>query len=159
MSEKENKSTYNFTIEDGSELKSLDLSEEGWKKLITATQKIDNLKIESPKTYLGDPKWVLYQMVCDLNSNKITFICGKYAFSKIRNLQGFELEKLKTNSYDKLQFGYLDLNGEKIKVYCLDNFDKKKLLIAKEYCGGYLDEFDIERKKYITETEIELEFA
>jgi hypothetical protein len=107
-------------------------------------------QIESErKHYLGDVKWVLYQTICDLNDDQFTFICGKYAMSKIRSMQGFEENKATPYC------GILDLNGESIEVYCLDNLDKKEILIV----NGYLEEDELCNNKYKELIRTKLYFA
>jgi hypothetical protein len=87
------------------------------------------------KHYLGDAKWVLYQTICDMNYDTFTFVCGTYAMSKIANMQGFKENKDVGMGQGQGHAGYLDLNGENIKVYCLrsDNLDKKEIFIVKNY--------------------------
>lgn len=74
------------------------------------------------KHYLGDVKWVLYQYICELNAEIYTLRCGKYAFNKISNMQGFE-KHLKRN-------GVLNLNGDEIIVVQFDTMDKKQIIIS-----------------------------
>lgn len=113
------------------------------RRIISDDNKIEPLK--EIKHYLGDIKYVLYQYVSDLNNENITFICGKYAFNKLKNMTGFK-ENINNNVYIKGQIntiavipknnkysGCLDLNGENIKIFNLQEVSKKQILILRGY--------------------------
>ena len=107
------------------------------------------------KHYLGDPKWVLYQYICDMQSkiplpyhaggDKIftghgytRIRCGIYAFDKISRMSGFtkfpECPALKpgvvkfTDEFDDL--GILNLNGEYMYVFKFREYDKRQVIIS-----------------------------
>jgi hypothetical protein len=106
------------------------------------------------KHYLGDPKWVLYQYICDMQSKiplpynvdgrqiighgRSIIRCGVYAFDKISRMSGFakypEFEPLEpgvtklTDEFDDL--GMLNLNGEYMYVFKFRKYDKRQVIIS-----------------------------
>ena len=74
------------------------------------------------KNYLGDVKWVLYQYICDMNSENITIRCGNYALNKLTPMAGIT----STSNHDFI----LNLNGEKVTIYHVPELDKKQLIIS-----------------------------
>lgn len=97
------------------------------------------------KHYLGEPKYTLYQYVSNMNSDNISFRCGKYSYDKISKMNGFDGD---------YSFGTLNLNGESIKVFRMDKFPKKQLIISKQ---SEINENNWDMKIY--DDDIVLEFA
>ena len=139
-----------FIIEDELGERKLDLSMEQWAKLIEDTQTVEELKIkqpEQPKYYLGDIRWVLYQYICDIDSKKYAFRCGRYALDKIMNMSGFSEDNSSGSRNDTETYcGTLNLNGEKIAIISNDNFAKKELIILSDYKFKPLGLVDLELK-------------
>lgn len=94
---------------------------------VGAVRIINNNKIliineSNIKHFLGDAKYTLYQYICELNSDNITFRCGKFAYNKITNFVGFKGDS---------RSGQLNLNGERIQVILTEELEKKQLIITK----------------------------
>ncbi len=103
------------------------------------------------KHYLGDVKWVLYQYICDMNKKGYTFRCGNYAYNKISNMQGFDTTY---NGYTiSCGNGWLDLNGEIIKVHRNEDLNKKQIIISPRS----IDDWDVDET--ISPDDIVLYFA
>lgn len=74
------------------------------------------------KNYLGDVKWVLYQYICDMDSDKIINIrCGNFALNKLISMSGL------TGTSKCFP---ANINGENITVFHVPELDKKQLIIS-----------------------------
>lgn len=104
---------------------------------------------EQPKHYLGnDLKWQLYSYVCDLGGDEFTIRCGKYAYSKIKNIN-MSLNRITIPNFIE----YLELNGEQITVLCCEDLDKKQIIISNKDAKYYFDDSSNLNNKYIHEIE------
>ena len=139
--------SYTFNIKDAIGDRNIELTSEQWKQLIAKTQTIEELRIEQPKYYLGDTRWVLYQYICDMNGEDYAFRCGRYALDKIMNMTGFSEDTMSGNKNEsETYYGTLNLNGEKIAIVSCDCMSKKEIVILKDYKFKSYGIVDIEQK-------------
>lgn len=112
------------------------------------------------KHYLGDVKWVLYQYICDLNPNSpepYAFRCGNYAYNKIATMECFKQSEL--TNYIPYKKGVLNLNGEEVIIMNIPEFNKKQLVISKNFKDEWDNSDHREEKQKIYPDDIVLYFA
>ena len=85
--------------------------------------------IKDTKNYIGDVKWVLYQYICNMNTegkDLISIRCGNFALSKLISMAGMNF---RNNNADVASFN-LNINGESLIVRHVPTLDKKQLILS-----------------------------
>ncbi|HEY5563424.1 MAG TPA: hypothetical protein VIK72_17020 [Clostridiaceae bacterium] len=78
--------------------------------------------------YLGDVRWVLYQYICNMNTDNkdvISIRCGSFAFNKL----AFMPSVIGGNIAGREGFP-ANINGENIIVFLVPELNKKQLIIS-----------------------------
>ena len=110
----------------------LDLNELGIdtnKDIDIVLKEISDKWNDKPKNYIGDVKWVLYQYICNMNTegkDLISIRCGNFALSKLISMAGMNF---RNNNADVASFN-LNINGESLIVRHIPTLDKKQLILS-----------------------------
>jgi len=110
----------------------LDLNELGIdtnKDIDIVLKEISDKWNDKPKNYIGDVKWVLYQYICNMNTegkDLISIRCGNFALSKLISMAGMNF---RNNNADVVSFN-LNINGESLIVRHIPTLDKKQLILS-----------------------------
>ena len=123
-------------------------------------EEISRTIMKTNKNYLGDFKWVLYQYICDIDSNSDNLInirCGNFAYNKLA--PKMEENRTKIENYCK-EHSLINLNGEDVWIHKSRNLDKKQLIISThDYSSSNYSETETETDTTIYPEDIVLYFA